>query len=228
MSAASLPNGRRSLRSRPAPRCPDKHPAPPGRPNGGTKRRARRPTGARTTVSSQATAGRLGARRAGCNAGFIRYRAEGMTIGRLHALLLLSWSFLVMLTKKVFGTGPRGLALFRRNFDAERLSSVGAEEREDIIAFGRCIACGRCERGDGARIAASRGAYPGTMALMVASSRSMPDLAAAAEALRWIRDDELAEKEPLCPTGVPMRRVAAFVRAHAGIVDRSDDGNSRH
>ncbi len=146
-----------------------------------------------------------------------------MTAGRLHAMLLLSWSFLVMLTKKVFGVGPRGLALFRRNFDSERLSSLGPTERDELATFSRCIACGRCDRGDGGRIAASRGAYPGTMALIVASTRSLPDLAAASEALRWITDAELAEKEPTCPTGVPMRRVAAFIRAHAGPDEAAHD-----
>jgi hypothetical protein len=138
-----------------------------------------------------------------------------MTAGRLHALVLLSWAFLVMLVKKVFATGPRGLARFRANFEAEHLSSLDAAEWAELPMFSRCIACGRCNVGDGPRIAASRGAYPGTMGLMVASSRSLPDFAAASESLRWVTDDELAEKEALCPTGVPMRRVAAFIRAHA-------------
>jgi len=138
-----------------------------------------------------------------------------MTAGRLHALLLLSWAFLVMLVKKVLGTGPRGIALFRANFKAEHLSSITATERLELASFSRCIACGRCDAGDGPRIAASNGTYPGTMALMVASSRSLPDFAAAAEALRFISDADLATKEGVCPTRVPMRRVAAFLRAHA-------------
>jgi succinate dehydrogenase/fumarate reductase-like Fe-S protein len=138
-----------------------------------------------------------------------------MTAGRLHALLILSWAFLVMLAKKVFRFGPRGLRLFRANFEAEHLSNLDATERAEIASFSRCIACGRCDVGDGARKARSRGAYPGTMALMLASSRSMPDFGAAAEALRFISDDDLAEKEALCPTAVPMRKIAAFVRRHA-------------
>ena len=140
-----------------------------------------------------------------------------MTAGRLHALLILSWAFLVMLTKKIFRFGPRGLRLFRANFEAENLSSLDATERAEISTFSRCIACGRCDVGDGARRAASRGAYPGTMALMLASSRSLPDFPAASEALEFITDDELAAKEALCPTAVPMRKVAAFVRRHAQI-----------
>jgi succinate dehydrogenase/fumarate reductase-like Fe-S protein len=137
-----------------------------------------------------------------------------MTAGRLHALLVLSWAFLVMLTKKVFAGGPQGIALFRANFEAERLSNLDATERAELPTFSRCIACGRCNVGDGPRIASSRGAYPGTMALMLASSRNLPDFPAANEALRWISDEDLALKETVCPTAVPMRRLAAFLRAH--------------
>jgi succinate dehydrogenase/fumarate reductase-like Fe-S protein len=138
-----------------------------------------------------------------------------MTAGRLHALLILSWAFLVMLLKKVLGTGPRGIALFRANFEAEHLSSITPTERDELASFSRCIACGRCDAGDGPRIAASKGRYPGTMALMVASSRSLPDFAAAREALHFVSDEDLATKEGVCPTRVPMRRIAAFIRAHA-------------
>jgi succinate dehydrogenase/fumarate reductase-like Fe-S protein len=138
-----------------------------------------------------------------------------MTAGRLHALAILSWAFVWMLLKKVFRFGPRGIALFRANYDAERLTSVSADERAELATYGRCIACGRCDVGDAARIAESGGAYPGTMALMVASSRSMPDFAAASDALRYVSDADLAEKEGVCPTAVPMRKVAAFIRRHA-------------
>jgi hypothetical protein len=140
---------------------------------------------------------------------------EAMTAGRLHALWLLSWAFVAMLVKKVFAPGPRGLALFRANYEAERLLGLSADERAELGAFSRCTACGRCDAGDGRRIAESRGAYPGTMALMLASSRSLSDLSAASEALQWISDEDLAEKESTCPTRVPMRRVAAFIRRHS-------------
>ncbi len=137
-----------------------------------------------------------------------------MTPGRLHAFVLLAWAFLVMVAKKVVGRGPRGLELFQANFRAERLTSLNADERQEIATFSRCIACGRCDAGDGDRITASRGAYPGTMALMLASSRSMPDFGATLDALGFISDEELAQKEALCPTRVPMRRIAAFIRSH--------------
>jgi succinate dehydrogenase/fumarate reductase-like Fe-S protein len=138
-----------------------------------------------------------------------------MTTARLHALVILSWALVVMLLKKVFRVGPRGLALFRANYEAEHLSSISPAERDELAGYGRCIACARCNAGDAARIAESRGAYPGTMSLMLASSRNLPDFAAASEALRFISDEELAEKESICPAGVPMRKVARFIRHHA-------------
>ena len=138
-----------------------------------------------------------------------------MTSGRIQALFLLAWALIKTVFKRLLGVGPSGLALFEANFEAEHLSKVDPAERADFASFSRCIACGLCNRGDGTRMARSKGAYPGTMALMLASSRSLPDLSAASDALQWISEDELAEKERLCPALVPMRRIAAFIRARA-------------
>jgi hypothetical protein len=138
-----------------------------------------------------------------------------MTSARLYALFLLAKALLKTVFKRLWGGGLRGLALFEANFEAEHLSKVGPAERAELPTFSRCIACGRCNQGDGARMARSHGAYPGTMAIMLASSRSLPDFPVAVEALRWISDEELAEKEKLCPVAVPMRRIAAFIRARA-------------
>ena len=82
--------------------------------------------------------------------------------------------------------------------------------------FGRCIACGICDRGERARIAQSEGAYRGVMELMLSASRSMPDFGAAALGFAHVSDEVLDEKELLCPTRVPMRKIAAFVRTKAG------------
>jgi hypothetical protein len=56
------------------------------------------------------------------------------------------------------------------------------------------------------------------MDLMLASSRSMPDYDAAARSFEAVGDERLAELEARCPTHVPMRRLAAFVRAKAAEV----------
>jgi len=57
------------------------------------------------------------------------------------------------------------------------------------------------------------------MALVLAGSRSMPEFRAAALGFRHVPAEVLAEKERLCPTAVPLRRVAEFVMSKAGADD---------
>jgi hypothetical protein len=72
--------------------------------------------------------------------------------------------------------------------------------------------------GESERIAASGGAYRGVMPLMLSASRSRPEFRAAAYSLSFVTDEVLAEKETICPAAVPMRRIAAFLRAKAAEV----------
>jgi hypothetical protein len=141
--------------------------------------------------------------------------------GRLKAVWLLAWALLRTLVLRLLGRGRRGIAAFRANYDADRLPPVSPEERALLPSFGRCIACGLCDRGEGVRIVESGGNYRGIMSIMVCGSRSMPDYRAAAAALAWVSDDVLAEKERICPTRVPMRAVARFVRDKATEVGAS-------
>ncbi|HLK37301.1 MAG TPA: hypothetical protein VKU41_11155 [Polyangiaceae bacterium] len=131
---------------------------------------------------------------------------------RLHALLILAWALVRSLVAPVFG-GRRGLLDFQRSYAADRVPPVSADERAVIGAASRCIACGRCDVGEGARIVRSGGVYAGVMDLMVSASRGMPDFDAAARSFAAVDDARLGELEPLCPARVPMRRVAAFVRS---------------
>jgi hypothetical protein len=72
-------------------------------------------------------------------------------------------------------------------------------------------------------MARSRGVYAGVMDLMLASSRSMPDYDAAVRSFDAVGDARLAELEARCPTRVPMRQVAALVRAKAAEVAAPPD-----
>jgi hypothetical protein len=69
-------------------------------------------------------------------------------------------------------------------------------------------------------MARSAGVYAGVMDLMLASSRNMPDYDAAAASFDAVTEERLAEIEPRCPARVPMRAVAALVRAKAAQVRR--------
>lgn len=136
--------------------------------------------------------------------------------GQLRALVILALALLRSLLARLSGRAT-GLPLFLANYRDDRLPPVEPADRDAMPAFSGCVACGLCDRGEGARIAGSRGEYPGLMRLVLASSRSMPDFDAAARALAHVPDDVLAEKEALCPTSVPFRRLFRFVRGKAAV-----------
>jgi hypothetical protein len=144
-------------------------------------------------------------------------------MGRVHALLLLAWALVRSLLAPFLGT-RRGLRDFRRSYAADRVPPIDADERNLLPQLSGCIACGLCNVGEGAAIVRSQGAYAGVMDLMLASSRSMPDYDAAVRSFDAVGDERLAELEARCPTRVPMRRLAAFVRAKAAEVTAPPNG----
>jgi hypothetical protein len=139
---------------------------------------------------------------------------------RLYALVLLAWALIRSLLAGLFGT-RRGLNEFRASYAADRLPPMSARDRETLPTMSGCIACGLCNLGEAARIAESNGAYAGTMDLVLASSRSMPDFDAAVRSFDAVSEERLAELEQRCPTRVPMRRLARFVREKAAELART-------
>lgn len=137
-----------------------------------------------------------------------------MTMDRVQALLILAWALVRSLLAPLLGQ-RRGILDFRRSYAADRLPAVTPDERRLLAESNGCIACGLCDVGEGAAIVRAAGAYAGVMDLMLASSRNMPDYDAARRSFEAVGDDRLAELEPRCPTRVPMRRIAAFVRSKA-------------
>jgi hypothetical protein len=133
---------------------------------------------------------------------------------RLHALAILAWALVRSLVAPLFGR-RRGLVDFERSYAADRLPPISGDERRALPELSGCIACGLCDVGEGARIVRSRGTYTGVMDLMLASSRSIPDFDVAGRSFDAVGDERLRELEARCPTRVPMRKVAAFVRAKA-------------
>ncbi len=135
--------------------------------------------------------------------------------GRIKALLLLALALIRTLLRLTWHRHIDGLARFRANYAEDGLTALSETDRREMRHFGRCIACGRCDRGDAERILSSKGRYKGTMGLVLAASRSMPDYRAAALGFAYLTDADLADKEPLCPTRVPLRQLARFVQANA-------------
>jgi hypothetical protein len=135
-------------------------------------------------------------------------------MGRLHALFVLAWGLLRSLLAPLFGA-RRGLAEFQRSYAADRVPPLSPDERRMLPQLGGCIACGLCDIGEGAAMVRSGGRYAGVMDLMLCSSRNIPDYDAAVRSFEAVGDDRLKALEARCPARVPMRAVAAFVRAKA-------------
>jgi hypothetical protein len=135
--------------------------------------------------------------------------------GRIKALALLALALLRTLWRLAWHRRIDGLARFRDNYAEDGLAALTEDDRVQMRDFGRCIACGRCDRGDAERILASKGEYRGTMGLVLAASRSMPEYRAAARGFAHLTEADLREKEQLCPTRVPLRQIARFVHAKA-------------
>jgi hypothetical protein len=134
--------------------------------------------------------------------------------GPVRSLWLLATAFFKVQIRRLFGR-KTGLPVFEANYGPDRLPALSPSEQTQLPRFSGCIACGLCDHGEGERMAASKGAYPGLMQIVLASTRSFPDFDAAACALEHVPDSVLAEKEPICPTNVPFVALARFVRAKA-------------
>lgn len=137
---------------------------------------------------------------------------------RLKALFLLATALVATCLRRLVTRREDGIAAFRSRYDEDGLPPVTADERAIFHEFQRCIACGLCDRGEAERIARSGGAYRGLMPLVLAGSRSMPDYRAAAYSFGFVDEAVLADKERICPTGVPFRKIARFVREKADAV----------
>ena len=133
-------------------------------------------------------------------------------IEQLRAIVILAWSLLRSVIGNLFNQ-RLGVADFRTHYAPDRLPPVASSERKKLPLFGGCIACGICDLGAGVRADEAHGEFVGTMDLMLASSRSMPDYDAASISFAKISDAELAQLEKRCPARVPMREIAAFVRS---------------
>ncbi|MFO0615971.1 MAG: hypothetical protein U0414_25475 [Polyangiaceae bacterium] len=134
--------------------------------------------------------------------------------GRALAAIVLAVGLVRVLLLRMFGA-VTGLKLFERNYGPDRLNAVSPRDRARMPTFSRCFACGRCDLGEGERMRASRGAYPGLMQLVLASSRSMPDYDMAARGFAFVPTDVLRSKRRICPADVPFEEIAKFVDDNA-------------
>jgi ferredoxin len=120
-------------------------------------------------------------------------------LDQLQALLWLAWSLLVSLLRPIWG-GKRGLRHFDASYKKEGFVRMRQADRKLLKTFTGCIACRMCD-----------GVSPGISTMVLAGSRATSDASTQPE----FEDALLARAERVCPTGVPIRRMHAWVRRQA-------------
>jgi heterodisulfide reductase subunit C len=135
-------------------------------------------------------------------------------VARPVALAYLAWRALVAHPlKRLLRRQGTGLERFRAAYVAEGLVPTLPEDRAIGEAASACIACGLCETA-----CDLAGATPAVRALGLHAAfrlygRSSADLGLAADALAQCA--ACTGCDALCPTGVPISRVVAHLRAAA-------------
>jgi heterodisulfide reductase subunit C len=131
-----------------------------------------------------------------------------------RALAYLAWRALVAHPlKRLFRQPGTALERFRAAYVAEGLVPTRPEDREVGLAAAACIACGLCETGCDLAGATPEVRALGLHAAFRLYSRSIVDLPLAQGALDACAG--CAGCDALCPTGVPISRVVAHLRAAA-------------
>ncbi len=132
---------------------------------------------------------------------------------RPSALLYLGWrALLAHPFRKLLRRGS-GLERFRAAYVTEGLVPTRPEDRAVAEAAQACISCGLCETGCDLAQASAPVRALGIHAAFRLYSRSSQELPLAADALDAC--PSCAGCDALCPTGVPIARVLAHLRAEA-------------
>jgi len=96
-----------------------------------------------------------------------------------------------------------GATRFLENFSAEGMAPLDAGEAQLVLALSRCTYCGLCET-----------ACPHPLDRWPAFTRALEHARHAAADLPASCPPECRQCEAICPTGVPLREIPAFVRRH--------------
>ena len=128
------------------------------------------------------------------------------------ALAYLAWRASVAHPlKRLFRQHGTGLERFRAAYVSEGLAPVTPEDREAGAGAARCISCGLCETGCDLARATPEVRALGLHAAFRLYSRNPAELHLARASLAACAG--CAGCEALCPTGVPISRVLAHLRA---------------
>ncbi len=138
---------------------------------------------------------------------------------RIYALFFLGWRFFIHVLKMVspFHKSP-GLDHYRRNYEADGLTTISPVERNRMLGFEKCIACDACVHSYFvANHYDARQPTPRDLALCL--SRSMPDYPSARKVVdSWKGMDRF---EAVCPRGVDLPGIVEMMKHHIDAYDRS-------
>ncbi len=136
-------------------------------------------------------------------------------MSKLVSLLNLAYHFnLHMLAKPVSSAQGDAMERFLRNYAGDKLRPLTADQRARLSTFSRCICCGLCDTVCENLRADRRHLFNGPSDLACCAGCSMPDFELAAEHLAgWRRCGDCEACEDICPAGVPLRELAAFVES---------------
>lgn len=122
--------------------------------------------------------------------------------------------------KKLFSRDQRtGKQRFLDNYAREGLIPTSEEDREVLKLASRCIHCGLCDAFDPTLSSLPRTVYGGVSLLPISYSRATPDMPRARMAIEAIQPEALAQAEAVCPTRVPLQRIARYLEGRLAQLD---------
>jgi hypothetical protein len=131
--------------------------------------------------------------------------------------LYLGWRAVVVHPVQLALRGEPGASRFRANFFPEGLIPTTLEDRDRLREASRCVHCGLCDA------PGTAAGLPSPSLLPLVFSRSTVELPQARAALARFgaASAPLAAGEALCPTGVPLRRLASWLAERLQRVDEA-------
>lgn len=136
-------------------------------------------------------------------------------MSRVISFLNLAYRFnLHMLRKPVSSARGNAKDRFLQNYADDKLVPLTERQRQRLSAFSRCLCCGLCDTVCENLPASRRHLFNGPSDLACNLSCSMPDFALAGPYLDgWRECGDCTMCEDICPAGVPLREMVAFVES---------------
>jgi hypothetical protein len=134
--------------------------------------------------------------------------------GRAFALLLLAWSLLTTVVRRLLPGRP-ALRQFEDHYAREGVLSVTPDEHRLLTMSYVCTGCGQCDRGEAERIQHTRKGYRGLAAMVLGGTRSLVDYDVVSNSISEVPHDALVAAEKACPEGVPIVKLVGLIRGHA-------------